>query len=155
VGLISLKCSACGASLEVDSRLEVGYCQYCGTKFMLSEHVNINVKIDNGNDNKIIMANEYLESGNFERAEKIYKDVLLNDINNYQAWWGRYLCETYYSKYYGYVNRYGETSISIKRDIIRKNLNFAYNAIKNAPIEIAEEYKKIIAYDEEFIKNNV
>jgi len=155
VGLVSLKCSACGASLEVDSSLEIGFCQYCGTKFMLGEHINVKVKIDHDNDNKILVANEYIDAGNYERAEKIFKEVLDTDITNHQAWWGRYICETYYSAYYGYVNRYGETSVSIKKSIIRNNLEYAYKAIKYAPEEIKEEYKRLIEYDESFLNDNI
>lgn len=155
MGICSLKCTSCGADLKVDSNLDIGFCQYCGTKFILSEKINVNVKIDNGNNNKIMMANQYIQEGNFEKAEKIFKDVLIYDINNYQAWWGRYLFETYYSKYYGYVNRYGETNAYIKANIIRTNLGYAYNAIKNAPLEIANEYRKFIESDEEFIKNSL
>lgn len=149
-----LKCSACGANLEVDSKLEVGFCQYCGSKFMLCERVNVDVKIDHEIDNKIMVANQFFQEGNFEKAEKIFKEILSYDVNCYQAWWGRYLCESYYSKYYGYTNRYGETSPSIKASIIRKNLEYAYYAIEKAPVEEANKYRKLIASDEEFLKSN-
>lgn len=152
--MIELKCKSCGANLSVEEDREFGFCQYCGAKYILKEsvNVNLNVKIDNNNDNKIEMAFQKMSEGNFEKAEKIAKQVLEDDIKNHRAWWIRYLCETYYSKYYGYVNRYGETSIDIKKSIIRKNLEYAYKAIENAQNEEdINYYKEKISEDERFV----
>ena len=157
MGVRKLKCENCGANLEVDEKLTIGFCQYCGCKFMLEEKVNVSVsvKIDNNNENKIKMAYSCIEDGNYEKAEKIFKSVLNDDICNYEAWWGRYICESYYSKYYGYTNRYGDTSDYIKANIIQKNLKYAYKAIDNAPKEIAEKYKDYIISEEEFLSKNL
>lgn len=152
MGVRTLKCSSCGANLEVDEELTVGFCQYCGAKFILNERIDVNIKIDNGNSNKIKMAYEYIDENNYEKAEKLFKNVLNDDITNHEAWWGRYICVTFYSRYYGYTNRYGETSNVIKAEIIYDNLKYAYKAIENAPQDIAEQYKMKIAEAENFVK---
>lgn len=157
MGFQKLKCNNCGANLEVDDNLTVGFCQYCGCKFMLEEKVNVSVsvKVDNNNENKLKMAYNYIDDFNYEKAEKIFKSVLDDDASNYRAWWGRYICESYYSRYYGYTDRYGETSPFIKASILQKNLKYAYRAIENAPEEVAKEFKECIISEEEFIKNNL
>ena len=120
---------------------------------MLEEKVNVNVKIDNNNDNKIKIAYNYMNEGNYEKAKKIFKDVLNDDITNHEAWWGRYICETYYAEYYGYEDNFGNTGPYVKADIIRKNLKYAYNAINNASEEFANAYKELIREDEDFLNS--
>ena len=41
-----LKCSSCGAELEVEENKEYAECKYCGTKYKLNEDHNINIKLD-------------------------------------------------------------------------------------------------------------
>ena len=41
-----LKCSSCGAELEVEENKEYAKCNHCGTKYKLNEDLNINFKID-------------------------------------------------------------------------------------------------------------
>jgi len=153
MAIINLKCSSCGANLEVDDALTVGFCQYCGAKYMLEEKINVSIKVDNNNDNKISMALEYIDSGNYEKADKIFKQVLEDDVTNHKAWWGRYICETHYAKYYGYMDKYGNTGPYVKAQMIIDNLKLAYNAIKNAPEDVKVTYRIKIADDERFIEN--
>lgn len=148
-----LKCETCGANIEFDDNLTIGFCKYCGTKYMLEEKININVKLDNKNENKINMANEYIENGNYEKAEKIFKNVLEDDITNHKAWWGRYICEKYYSSYYNYRDKYGNTSAKIKASIIKDNLKLAYNAIANAPEDYKRNYQEAIKIDENYLRS--
>lgn len=42
-----LKCTSCGAGLEVEENKEYAKCNHCGTRYKLNEDLNINVKIDN------------------------------------------------------------------------------------------------------------
>ena len=150
-----IKCESCGANLEFDDDLTTGYCMYCGAKYMLEEkvNVNVNVKVDNGNENKIKLANNYIDEGNYEKADKLFKDVLADDATNHEAWWGRYICETYYAAYYGYEDNFGNTGPDVKKKIISDNLKLAYNAIDNAPLEIKTIYRKYIKEDEDYINS--
>ena len=152
MGIIRLFCSSCGASLEVSNDREYGFCQYCGSKYLLQETINLNVKIDNNNENKIELAYQYINENNYEKAEKLFKEILKNDIDDYKAWWGIFICVNYYSEYYGYTDRYGDTNNKIKASIISDNLKYAYEAIKRAPEQIKNEYLKNIFILENFVR---
>ena len=41
-----LKCSSCGAELEVESNNEYAFCRHCGTRYKLKEDLNVNIKLD-------------------------------------------------------------------------------------------------------------
>lgn len=41
-----LKCSSCGAELEVEDNKEYAKCNYCGARYKLNEDLNVNIKID-------------------------------------------------------------------------------------------------------------
>lgn len=45
--MIKLKCSSCGANMEVDpNNNDYAVCEYCGAKTKLSQDVNININVD-------------------------------------------------------------------------------------------------------------
>lgn len=41
-----LKCSSCGAELEVESNNEYAFCRHCGARYKLNEDLNVNIKLD-------------------------------------------------------------------------------------------------------------
>lgn len=42
-----LKCSSCGAALQVEENKEYAVCNHCGSKYKLNEDLNVNIKLDN------------------------------------------------------------------------------------------------------------
>ena len=41
-----LKCSSCGAELEVEENKEYAKCNHCGARYKLNEDLNVNIKLD-------------------------------------------------------------------------------------------------------------
>ena len=41
-----LKCSSCGATLQVEENKEYAVCNHCGSKYKLNEDLNITIKLD-------------------------------------------------------------------------------------------------------------
>lgn len=41
-----LKCSSCGATLEVEDNKEYAVCNHCGSRYKLNEDLNLNIKLD-------------------------------------------------------------------------------------------------------------
>ena len=60
-----LKCSSCGAVLEVEDDKEYAKCPYCGSKYKLNQDMNINIKLD---DNMKEVMDEHL--GMVKRSSK-------------------------------------------------------------------------------------
>lgn len=96
MGIKTLKCTACGANIELDDNREFGFCQFCGTKLMLVEKVevkhtgkvsvdgiqSIKERIDNYN---ILFKNSFLEHNYFE-AKKYLEMILQLDPRESSAW---------------------------------------------------------------------
>lgn len=95
----TLKCTTCGANIELDDSREFGFCQFCGTKLMLVDKVEIKhtghisvegiqsvkERIDNYN---ILFKNSFLERNYFE-AERYLEKILQLDSQNSLAWLNR------------------------------------------------------------------
>ena len=60
-----LKCSSCGAELQVEENKEYAICNHCGSKYKLQEDLNVNIKLD---DNVKEVLNTSL--GNFNHMSK-------------------------------------------------------------------------------------
>ena len=60
-----LKCSSCGAKLQVEENKEYAVCNYCKAKYKLNEDINVNLKLD---DNMKEVLNKQL--GIFQNASK-------------------------------------------------------------------------------------
>ena len=41
-----LKCSSCGATLQVEENKEYAVCNHCGSRYKLKEDLNVNIKLD-------------------------------------------------------------------------------------------------------------
>ena len=82
-----LKCKMCGGSVEFDQGASVGVCDSCGTKQTLP------------NTNNDIIANLYNRANNlrlkneFDRAQKVYEDIIGKDDSQAEAHWGVVLCK--------------------------------------------------------------
>ena len=79
-------CKMCGGELELDNDASIGCCQYCGTK----------QTIPKTDDEKILnlfnRANHYRIKNDFENAMGSYENILSEDADNAEAYWGLCLC---------------------------------------------------------------
>lgn len=79
-------CKMCGGELELDNDASIGCCQYCGTK----------QTIPKTDDEKILnlfnRANHYRMKNDFENAMGSYENILSEDADNAEAYWGLCLC---------------------------------------------------------------
>lgn len=79
-------CKMCGGELELDREASIGCCQYCGSK----------QTIPKTDDKKILnlfnRANHYRIKNDFENAMSSYENILNEDADNAEAYWGLCLC---------------------------------------------------------------
>ena len=114
----NLVCDNCGGTLAVDASGEIGTCIYCGTKKQLVEKV-VNIIEHTGKVEvdgiataaaKLTSAYQCLQTGNVEKANRLYKEITELEPQNPYAWWGRFLCEESFAQYYGFKDKYGKWS---------------------------------------------
>ena len=83
-----LKCKMCGGSLNVTDENAVCECEFCGTQQTVPK---------SGNDENIAelfnRANDFRASFNFDKAERIYDQIIENDPDEAEAYWGLILCK--------------------------------------------------------------
>ena len=81
------KCKMCGGTIEFEPGDSVGVCAYCGTKQTLP------------NTSDDVIANLYNRANNlrlkseFDRAQKVYEDIVNKDDAQAEAHWGIVLCK--------------------------------------------------------------
>ncbi|MCR4595008.1 MAG: toll/interleukin-1 receptor domain-containing protein, partial [Clostridiales bacterium] len=81
------KCKMCGGTIEFDEGATVGVCDSCGTRQTLP------------NTNDDIVSNLYNRANNlrlkseFDRASKIYEEIVNKDDSQAEAHWGIVLCK--------------------------------------------------------------
>ena len=157
----SLICGNCGGTLAIDSSGEFGTCIYCGTKRQLVEKV-INVVEHTGkievdgivtSSSKLISAFQCLQTGNIEKANRLYKEITELDPQNSYAWWGRYLCEESFAKYYGFRDKYGNYDNIAKANQIVEILKYADFAIQYAEENVKRQYIEETQEYRDFVKN--
>lgn len=127
MSLIALKCPSCGGNLEFEDSREFGFCQYCGTKIMISQEINNTVNntvnnfnsttiISNGkeeqNRRKISAAQKAADEGNYEAAKTIADDILLNDSTFAEAYLVLLKCAALRDfREYGYILKVSESTV--------------------------------------------
>ena len=84
MGLILLKCSNCGAELEVNDDRKLFFCSYCGAKMML-ETQEVNIEGMPTTDSLLKRAKRFEEEENYEKAREYYNRVLDIDPDNEDA----------------------------------------------------------------------
>ena len=81
------KCKMCGGTIEFEQGDSVGVCAYCGTKQTLP------------NTSEDVVTNLYNRANNlrlkseFDRAQKVYEDIVNKDDSQAEAHWGIVLCK--------------------------------------------------------------
>ena len=82
MGLVALVCPQCGASLNLDDSFEFGFCQYCGTKIMLHDVIEVRhsgtIKIDYSEQEKnyLELATNSFNAANIREAYTYYLKTL-------------------------------------------------------------------------------
>ena len=88
MSIVNVKCPNCGASIQLDSDREEGFCSYCGSKVKVQEAIN-KVKIDKSGDlkNLLNLANAAIEANNGQEALNYANKTLEVDSQNGEAWY--------------------------------------------------------------------
>lgn len=79
-------CKMCGGELEVNQDATVGQCQYCGTKQTIPKTDNEKIM------NLFNRANHYRMKNDFDNAMNSYENIVNEDPDNAEAYWGLCLC---------------------------------------------------------------
>lgn len=163
---LNLVCPNCGGNIAIDSSGEFGTCIYCGTRKQLVEKVVTVVehtgKVEvNGIATvsaKLISAYQCFQSGNVEKANRLYKEIIELEPQNAYAWWGRFLCEESFAKYYGFQDKYGNSDDETKANQVLEILKYADFAIQYAEPDVKETYiQQTQEYRDfvDFVRNNI
>lgn len=143
-----LICPNCGGSIAVDASGEFGTCIYCGTKKQLVEKV-ITVVEHTGKvevdgiataSAKLVSAYQCFQTGNVEKANRLYKEITDLEPQNAYAWWGRFLCEESFAKYYDFRDKYGNSDNETKANQVLEILKYADFAIQYAEEDVRNTY---------------
>lgn len=79
-------CKMCGGELEVNQDMTVGQCQYCGSKQTIPKTDNEKIM------NLFNRANHYRMKNDFDNAINSYENIVNEDPDNAEAYWGLCLC---------------------------------------------------------------
>ena len=146
-------CATCGGSIKVD---DVDLNGFCECEFCHTPHKVIDVITVDGLPtvkSLLLNAERLVEDGNPEKAVKTYKEVLTIKPNCHEAWWGLYLCNRYFDRYYDYKDNYGNSGPLTKASIMGSTLEkYAFRAIEYAPANIKDQYKAEIQPEVDFIE---
>jgi tetratricopeptide (TPR) repeat protein len=146
-------CVNCGGQIEVDDIDLNGYgeCLFCHTRYKVIDVITIDglptVK------SLLITAIHSMEDGNYEKAVKDFNKTLEIKPNCHEAWWGLYICNSYFDSYYNYKDKYGNSGPLTKAQIMGTTFQkYAARAIEYAPKDIAEKYQNETAETRSFIE---
>ena len=146
-------CVNCGGALQVDDTDLNGFCE---CKFCHTSHKVIEViTIDGLPTVKTLLMNAEMsiDDGNPEKAVKTFQEVLRIKPNCHEAWWGLYLCNSYFDRYYGYQDKYGNSGEKTKAAIMLQTLEKdAMRAIEYAPPKQKEQYEAQIQGELNYIE---
>lgn len=84
----AIKCSGCGANVEINESIEFAICEYCGTRIFNEERVALKKAAANSGDtiqNLIKRAEAFEMSGDYLRAQQYFDRVLDIDAGNEEA----------------------------------------------------------------------
>lgn len=89
--LEAAKCPNCGANIELDPKKTFFVCGYCGANVSVKNAITA-YKEEQRKEYRLKIADECLEKGILEDAEKIYKEISEEFPNDYRGWWGMIRC---------------------------------------------------------------
>lgn len=82
-----LKCKMCGGDITVNPDMTIGTCLYCGSTMTLP-HIDSDKKARLFN-----WANQLRLNNEFDKAYDAYKDIVTEDTEEAEAYWGMILSE--------------------------------------------------------------
>lgn len=145
-------CVNCGGELKVDDTDLNGFCEcsFCHTPHKVIDVITIDglptVK------SMLMDADFCIDDGNYEKAVKLFNEIIKIKPNCHEAWWGLYICNHYFDSYYGYKDKYGNSGPQTKATIMQNTINkFANRAIEFAPPSQSAFYSNSIQNDVDFI----
>lgn len=127
------KCKMCGGNLEVQEKMSVCECVYCGTKQTLPR---LN---DERRANLYDRANHFRRNNEFDKAMSMYEQILEEDKEDSEAYWSLVLCT--------YGIEYVEDPVSHKRlPTVNRTQFISIYADENykAALQYADEYQRQI-----------
>ena len=90
-------CPACGAAFNIDGSVSQIICEYCRSPIIIENAQLQGTPSSDGNPtvfDKIQSGYDLLDLGQFERAYRIFYDLVDIYPNNYRVWWGLVLAGT-------------------------------------------------------------
>ena len=79
--LVAMKCPICGGEVKLDSEMKMGECEYCGSPVVIPHNME---KIGNLYN----LATFYRQNNEFDRSIETYKDILKEDSEEAEAYFG-------------------------------------------------------------------
>jgi len=80
-----LKCKMCGGDIEINPKMTIGTCQYCGSTMTLP-------KIESEKKARMFnRANQYRLNCEFDKAYEAYQAIVEEDEQEAEAYWGMIL----------------------------------------------------------------
>jgi len=77
----------CGGGLEIDAKMTIGTCQYCGSIMTLPKDT------DDRKANQFNRANHLRRQNDFDKAAAIYETILFEDKTDAEVYWSLVLCK--------------------------------------------------------------
>ena len=147
-------CSNCGGKIKVDDIDLNGFgeCEFCHVPYKIIDVITVDglptVK------SLLVSASIAIENSNCEKAVKLYDEVINMKPNCHEAWWGLYICNSFFDAFYQYKDKYGNGGNLTKASIMQNTINkYARRAIEYAPKEMADKYLNSISEQLEFIES--
>lgn len=87
---VAARCPQCGGDLQIDPKMETGFCLHCGSKIAVQEAIK-NVRIDNSHmvSTWMDLGDSAIEAQNYQEAYDYYTRVLEVQPGNWKANFGR------------------------------------------------------------------
>lgn len=147
-------CVNCGGSLKVDDTDLNGFCEceFCHTPHKVIDIITI----DGLPTVKSLMLDADIakNDGDYEKAVKLYNEVIKIKPNCHEAWWGLYICNDYFDNYYQFKDKYGNSGIQTKAAIMQNTIQkYANHAIEFAPPTQATAYQSLIQSSIDYIND--
>ena len=145
-------CSSCGGQIQVDDIDLNGFCkcEFCGTPHKVIDVITV----DGLPTVKSLLTNAdfLMNDGNAEKAVATYNEILKIKPNCHEAWWGLYICNRAFDRYYNYQDKYGNSGPHTKAAMMGATIEkYAARAIEYAPSDKKEFYSAAIKDELDFI----
>jgi DNA-directed RNA polymerase subunit RPC12/RpoP len=99
MAFVAAKCTNCGGELQLDDNLKTGFCQYCGSKVVVQEAIELKKVQVEGKvsveglatvENLLTRGEQSIDEGDYEKAISFFEQAINIDAKNHVAWWGKF-----------------------------------------------------------------